>query len=149
MSRLTLPFADGEYQFHLGLAQINEVQKACNAGIGEIFARLCRGRFFKLTPSGEVAIGDPMQAEYRIEDLVNVIRQGLIGGGQGKVDGQSVVVDAQRAKELIDNYVLGEDAPLKDSWALAAAILQARIEGYDVPEAPAAKPKKKARVTAG
>lgn len=131
---ISLPFADGVYDFRLGLAQLNEIQDRCDAGIGQVFARLVKGRFFKLTPAGEIAIGDPLQAEYRAEDIVATIRQGLIGGGKGVVDGQEVRVDAERANKLIERYVLGEGCPLKDAWALAAAILTVAIEGYDPPE---------------
>jgi hypothetical protein len=140
---ITLPFADGVYTFRLGLAQINEVQNRAGDGIGAVFARMLKGRVFKMTPAGEMAFGDPLQAEYRIEDIIAVIRQGLMGGGKGKIDGQDVLVDTECANRLIQNYVLG-DMPLKDSWTLAAAILMALIEGYDPPEdvAPASKKKR-------
>jgi hypothetical protein len=147
---ISLPFGDGVYDFRLGLAQINEVQTRSNAGIGEVFARLIAGRYFKVTPAGEIAIGDPAQAQYRIEDIVGVIRQGLLGGGRGMVDGVEVKVDAARANTLIDNYVLGASCPIKDAWALAAAIMTVAVEGYEPPDAPAAKTvKKKAVKTVG
>lgn len=140
---IELPFADGKYLFRLGLAQINEIQTRCDTGIGAVFARLLKGRFFKRTPEGELAIGDPMQAEYRIEDVLAVIRQGLLGGGKGKVDGAEVVVDADRANQLINNYVLAEGHPISEAWALAAAILSVAIEGYEPAEGVADEPKKK------
>jgi hypothetical protein len=139
---ISLPFADGNYSFRLGLAQINEIQNRTGDGIGAVFARLLKGRYFQRTPNGEVAVGDPSQGEYRIEDILAVIRQGLLGGGKGVVDGQEVRVDAQRAEELVKNYVLAEGCPLRDSWALAAAILSVTIEGYEPPEpVPASKKK--------
>lgn len=140
---ITLPFGDGRYTFRLGLKQINEIQNRCDAGIGAIFARVVKGRFFTMGPEGGVAVGDPQQAEYRVEDLLAVIRQGLLGGAAGWVDGEEVRVDAARADQLIENYVLGDSAPLKDAWALAAAILSVTIEGYDPPEADVGASKKK------
>lgn len=131
---ISLPFADGEYTFRLGLAQINEIQNRTGDGIGAVFARLLKGRFYRAGPNGEVVIGDPTQAEYRVEDILVVIRQGLLGGGKAIVDGAEVKVDAARVNELMQSYVFPADGcPLKDAWALAAAILHPAIEGYDPP----------------
>jgi hypothetical protein len=132
---IDLAFADGIYTFDLGLAQINEIQSKCGAGIGAVYARVLKGRYF----IAELAIGNPAEAEYRIEDLIAVIKQGLIGGGRGVVDGQDVVVTAFRANELVENYVLAAGKPLKEAWTIAAAVLTARIEGYDPPKKDAAK----------
>lgn len=130
---LTIPFGDGEYTFRLGLAQIDEIQTRCNAGIGAVFARIAKGRFFRQTASGEIAIGDPLQAEYRVEDIISVVRHGLIGGGKGVVDGQEVKVDAARANQLINNYLLADGIPLEAGWTLAHAILAATIVGFEPP----------------
>lgn len=146
---IRLKFADGEYDFRLGLAQINEIQNRCGTGIGAVFARVLKGRFFQVTPEGQVAIGDPSQAEYRIEDLLATIRQGLIGGGKGVVDGAEVVVDAARANQLVENYVASGAQPLKDAWALAAAILSVAIEGYDPPGEQAKKKGRTEQMKAG
>lgn len=144
---LTIGFADGEYRFHLGLRQINEIQTRCDAGIGAVFARVSKGRFFRKTAIGEVAIGNPELAEYRIEDLTSIIRQGLIGGGKGTVEGVEIKVDDRRADQLIQNYVLAEGYPLEDSWTLAHAILAAKIVGYDSGETVVSDDKKKAETT--
>lgn len=140
---ITLTFGDGEYDFALPLVQIKELQNRCGDGIGEIYARILKGRLFQITPQGQVAIGDPLQSAYRIEDVVNTIRQGLLGGARGIVDGEEVRVDAVRANQLIESYVLAPGCPLKDAWALAAAILAARIEGYEPAEKTAPAPDKK------
>jgi hypothetical protein len=140
---IDLAFADGTYTFDLGLAQINEIQSKCGAGIGAVYARVCKGRYFV----SDMAIGNPAEADYRIEDLVAVIKQGLIGGAKGVVDGQEVPVTAFRANQLVENYVLAAGQPLKDAWTIAAAVLTARIEGYDPPktdEKPKPESKKKA-----
>jgi hypothetical protein len=126
---IDLAFADGTYSFNLGLAQINEIQSKCGAGIGAIYARVCKGRYLMES----VTFGNPLESEYRIDDLIETIRQGLIGGGKGMVDDKEVIVTAFRANELVANYVLAPGNPLKDAWTLAAAILTARIEGYTPP----------------
>jgi hypothetical protein len=139
-TRIDLAFADGVYTFDLGLSQINEIQNKCGAGIGAIYARVLKGRYIL----GEIAFGNPEEGEYRLEDLINVIRQGLIGGGKAVVDGEEMTITAHRANQLVEAYVLGSGQPLRDSWTIAAAILTARIEGYTPPEgAPKPKPDKK------
>lgn len=126
---LDLHFADGEYLFDLKLPQLAELQQKRGA-IFALYGRVLKGRHL----FGEVAIADTASGESFAEDLFETIRLGLIGGGSGAVDGQKVEVDAIRAKHLVERYC--HPAPLKESWSVAAAILAARIEGYE--------PKKKA-----
>lgn len=137
-THVDLKFADGEYRFALGLAQIHELQTKCSAGIGAIYARVLQGR----VPDEDM--GHPLYAAYHVGDLVETIRQGLIGGGEGQVDGQTVKVTATRANELVERYGPGaEGVPLSEMWKLAAAILYAKIEGYE-PAVAEANDKKKA-----
>lgn len=125
-TEIRLAFADGEYRFALGLNQIHEIQSKCKAGIGAIYARVLQGRL-----PDQPEIGHPLYAAYQVEDLQETIRQGLIGGGEGLVDGQIVKVTATRANELVERYGPGaEGVPLSEMWQLAAAILFAKIEGY-------------------
>lgn len=121
-----LEFADGQYRCHLGLAQINLLQEKCGVGIGGLYARVFRGRYLL----GEEAIGLAADSEFRSEDLIEVIRQGLIGGGKGEVDGQPVEVSPLAANRLIAGYVYPA-RPLSEAWSLAAAILSACIDGYE------------------
>lgn len=125
---VTLPFADGEYQCFLGPAQISEIEKKCDAGIGRIYGRTLAGRYGL---AEDEAL--PENADYRFSELVEVVRQALIGGAQGNVDGVAVKVDDVRANSLIRNYILsGPDRQtLRKTWAFAAHILSALIEGYD------------------
>lgn len=135
-THIDLAFADGTYTFVLGLAQIHELQTKCKAGIGALYARVLQGRVAE-----DVSVGHPAYAAYHIEDLVETVRQGLIGGGAGTVDGKEVKVGALRANELIERYLL--PMPLAEQWNLAAAILFAKIEGYE-PAPVAGEDKKKA-----
>src|SRR5690606_4877922 len=70
-----------------------------------------------------------MYGGFGIHDVVEVIRQGLIGGCKGIVSGIDVEVSPLRASSLIDNYVDGE--PLGDSHVTAKAIIAALYVGYD------------------
>ncbi len=142
-THLVSEFADGKYRFALGLEQIEEIQTRCKAGIGEVYARVLQGRV-----AGDMEVGHPAYAMYRHEDLLETIRQGLIGGGEGMVDGQEVKVTALRANELVDRYLLGDAAmPLTDQWKLAAAILFAKVEGYTPPDGEVDKKKETVTTT--
>lgn len=103
-----LEFADGEYLFKLKLPQLAELQEKCSAGIGTIYMR--------------VTLGD-----YRVEDLVETIRLGLIGGGRGVVSEQEITVNDIKAKGLVKTYC---DRPLDELHKLAAAVLGACVVGY-------------------
>lgn len=130
MSKVTvvdLPFADGIYTFRLGLAQINELQEKCGAGLGAIFARVIRGRYAADDEGG--TFGSIEEGAYHIGDLYHTIRLGLIGGGTGIVDEAQVTVSPLLARSLADRYVI--DRPKQESWGLAAAVLMACIEGYE------------------
>ncbi len=129
---LDLKFADGAYTFKLGLAQIVEIEQKCGAGIGAIYARTLKGRYG--FDEGDIY---PELAEYRFPELIEVIRQGLIGGASGEVDGSPVSVSSVRAGDLIDRYVLNisdQRLRLTQVWMLAYAILAALIEGYTPPK---------------
>lgn len=137
---IDLPFGDGEYHFALPLAQIDELQRKTECGIGALFARVIRGA--NRIGDGEIILA-PGQAEFYALDLIETVRQGLIGGGHGIVDGKDVKVTPILAKRLIDGYLLNQ--PLTAAWEMATAILGACIVGYDPPgeagpgESPAAE----------
>jgi hypothetical protein len=125
---LELEFADGEYSFDLKLPQLAELQEKRGCGVFAIYSRVLRGRVVV----GDMLLADTSAGESYAEDLFEVIRLGLIGGGGGIVDGETVKVDPGRARKLVERYC--HPAPLKDSWAIAAAVLGARIEGYSPPK---------------
>jgi len=124
---LELEFAGGDYSFDLRLPQMQELEEKCGRGIFAVYADILQGRYVY----EGVTIGATNEAVARIADIRQVIRLGLIGGGSGFVDGERVVVDANMARRLVERHVDG--APLRDSWAVAAAVLGARIEGYTPP----------------
>lgn len=138
---LVLKFADGDYLFALKLPQLLELQRVCEAGIFVIYGRVLRGRY--VLQDSEVAFGVPHECEAFVNDVYETIRLGLIGGGQGLVNGEEVPINALRARQLVETYC--HPAPLKECWDIAAAVLSAKIEGYEgqkkSPE-PGAKPPK-------
>lgn len=151
-NRITLAFADGEYEFALPLPRIDELQRKTGVGIGALFARVMKGcMLVKNENGGEDILFAPATAEFYAIDLIESVRQGLIGGGKGLVNGEEIAVTPAIADRLITNYVL--DRPLQDSWSLAGAILGACIMGYQpLKKAEPAKeraPRKPAKKKAG
>ena len=109
---IILPFADGEYLFRLPIKRIVEIEAKAGP-IDGVKHRLLHGGF-------------------SIHDVVETIRQGLIGGGKGIVDGVDVAVSDLKANSLIQGYV--DDKPLAESHILARAIVTALYIGYEHPE---------------
>ena len=96
-----LTFLDGEeYEFRYGWGQIIKLQEARDCGPFLIYQRL-------------------FDQSWRVEDIREVIRFGLIGGG----------MDPVRAKRLILEFV-ETDAPLA-SLPLAQRVLTAALVGSD------------------
>lgn len=124
---IDLEFANGEYRFQLNLPQIDEIQRATGAGILEVYARILAGGF---EANGEILL-NPGSGRAKAEDLIETIRQGLIGGGYGTVNGQRVEVAPHDAERLIKNYVLHR--PIMEWWELAFAIMGACVQGYEPP----------------
>jgi hypothetical protein len=137
---LTVPFADGLYRFLLTPKEMEELQLLCGSldrsgnrqpvGIFAIYGRLSRGRL--VMENGDIdwnnlSMMDAIQGEALVADCAQVIRLGLIGGDKAVVDGQEQRVPPARARQLVDQYVLGR--PIEEAWTLAFAILGARIGG--------------------
>lgn len=139
-TEITLAFADGEYRFRLGLAQIAAIEDKCGP-IGEAFARLMKGRYLV---NGQ-PLGSTAEAGFKLADVLETVRQGLIGGGSGLVHGQTVNVDPVRASSLVEFYVASR--PLMEGWSLAVAIMTALMEGFTPPKPQPAPAGKKATAT--
>lgn len=127
MNTIELEFADGVYTFALPLERIDELQRKTGAGIGKLFARVIKGAN---RISDDIVLA-PASAEFYALDLIETVRQGLIGGGRGMVDGAEVKVSPAIAQRLVANYLLNQ--PLSAAWELAVSILGAVIVGYDPP----------------
>lgn len=128
---IVLEWGDGEYEFRLPIGQLAELQTKCGAGVGKIFARLHAGRYVER--STQDVILNPLQAEYHFEDVVEVIRLGLIGGKRGVVNGQPVDVTPAKAQQLVRDYV--HTRPLLENWKIASAVLSAFLIGFIDPDA--------------
>lgn len=131
-STVELDFADGLYTFALPLPQINELQTKCGIGIGGLFARVYKGITTIDEGDQKKVVYLPQFAEFHLADILETIRQGLIGGGKGVVDGEEITVTAAVANRLIENYVASK--PLNPNWAVAASVLGGCVVGFDPPK---------------
>lgn len=112
-THLTLDWADGSYDFCLTWSGCAEIERKSNAGIQAVYERV-------------------MLAGSYSADVTEIIRQALLGGKSGLVDGQPVEVKPATANALIARYVTGEDAPpFADSWNVAKAILHTFMVGHE------------------
>lgn len=116
MSRNALieaPFGDGMHRFRLALGQLEELQEKTDCGPEELYHRIALGT-------------------WKVQDLIQTIRLGLMGGG----------MDAMTSLALVSRYVdsgsLVSVKPLVQS-ILGAALLGAPDEDEHVGEDPAEK----------
>jgi len=111
---IDLEFADGTYTFRLAWGGLEKVQEACDAGPFVVFERLSTG-------------------QWKTNDIREVIRHGLLGGGN----------DVATVRRLIRDYV--EERPAAENVPMAIAILAAAIIG--APEEDSAKKSEAANET--
>lgn len=106
-ARVELDWADGTYSFRLAWGELARLQEACDAGPLVILDRLTNGT-------------------WRVEDISNVLRLGLIGGG----------MEPSAALKKIRAYV--EDRPPVENALFAQAVLAVACHG--APEEPLGNP---------
>lgn len=107
MQPIELHWPGGQHEFALPLGQLRALQDACNAGPEEIFNRIRLGT-------------------WRVDDLMGIIRFGLIGGGMDRNEAARLVsnmFDAHGAVEfklvslgILQHALFGpdDDTPGKD-----------------------------------
>lgn len=102
-ARIELDFGDGTYSFRLGWGELATLQEECDAGPYMILHRL-------------------HSHQWRVQDIANVIRLGLVGGGMPPGD----------ALKKIRQYV--ERRPPLENHPIAIAVISAGLLG--APEEP-------------
>lgn len=134
-TRVTLPFADGVYEFWLPMPRVIAAERemgrrdASNVkqprSIFAVFFDI--GAYVGALGDAEVLTG-PMPA--LLTDAHAIIRNALIGGDSGMVGGEKVSVPDSLAIELIQTYCYPARPALLD-LALARRILDAAIHGIE------------------
>lgn len=100
LAKVDLIWGDSTYPFRLRVVQLVELQEKCDAGPGFILERLATNR-------------------WKLEDVRETIRLGLIGGG----------LKPAQALKLVNRYV--DDQPLQDNVNTAYAIVAAVLVGVE------------------
>lgn len=85
-ARVELDWADGTYSFRLAWAQLAELQDKCNAGPYVILTRL-------------------EDNTWRVEDISNTLRLGLIGGGMAPADALKMARTYIEARPPMENLI--------------------------------------------
>ncbi len=94
-------FGTGERAFTLTDPMVIELERLTETGIGALFGRMTR-------------------SDFRLFDLIEVIRLGLIGGG----------TSPEEAARLVATYA--KDRPIGETLPLALDVLDARWSGAEV-----------------
>jgi hypothetical protein len=97
---ITFTWGDGEHRFRLGIGELRELQEKVDAGPSWLYARIEAGM-------------------WRVDDLREPIRLGLIGGG----------MKPELAARLVRTYVEGR--PLYESVVPAMKVLAAAVAGAE------------------
>ena len=98
LGQITLEWADGDYTFALKIKQLIELQELCDAGPPYILTRLQSGT-------------------WRVNDVRETIRIGLIGGGMA----------SHEALKMVKRHV--DDEPLAYNALVAQAVISAALFG--------------------
>ena len=110
LNLVDLDFGNGRYTFRLNLPQIRAIEAEAKCGLGEVAINLFEGR-------------------WKFDVVIEIIRQGLIGGNAGIVNGIGLEVPPYKANELIAAYVI--DQPINQAVTLAQAVMSAALVGYE------------------
>lgn len=131
-NHIWLNFGDGVYLAHLKNKRIDAVETVTGAALGDIYARSLTGMYRDV--DGDWIV-QPLEAKWSNKELVEVVRQGFIGGAKSIIDGVEKPVNDFQVNGLIASYL--DERPRVELWKLASAILYATMEGYEPGEAEA------------
>ncbi|MGB0855029.1 MAG: gene transfer agent family protein [Pikeienuella sp.] len=100
MQSTRISWVGGEHEFALPIGNLRALQTSCDAGPQEVYNRITLGT-------------------WRVDDLFETVRQGLIGGGMTVSDAGPLVTR------------LFETHPLKEFEPVASAVLLVSLVGDD------------------
>lgn len=122
------PFGTEEQAFRLRVGEWRDVEKACDAGLGEIAARIAP--LAALVQAGAGGHGGLMAAvaagalgRARLEDVRAPLLHGLIGGGRASTEAGALV------RLVFDEAIAAGKGPIVEYAPLALAIIMQAIVG--------------------
>ena len=142
-----LDFAGGRFRFWLPLPQIFAIERGPLAHKHDGYPRSIFAMYDAISGGLGVSEDGPVYmggATALVGDIRNIILQGLIGGGGGSIDGDSIAVTPQIASELVSQYVYPADG-LSQAMHLSWLILNAAINGISLKKKPATPAARKPR----
>lgn len=130
-----VPAFDGIYRLWFSVPLTHELERKLghtdregiqrSLGIFAIYGSIAKGRY---ELEGK-PIGFAVEATASIDACRETVRLGLIGGGNALVSGEQVKVTPERAKHLVETYLV--PGPIEDSWNLAYLMLSTAIHGRE------------------
>ncbi len=96
VGKITLEWGDSEYAFRLGHRELYQLQEKCDAGPRRIAARL-----MLYDP-----IKNPFGDDYRMDDVRETIRLGLMGGGKTQAEALTLVMRFVDSRPLEENRII-------------------------------------------
>lgn len=137
---LLRPFGKDEQSFVLYVPQWQAVEKACDCGLGQLAQRLAPLVHLLETglenqPGGLIgALAAGRFGEARLSDLVELLAQGLVGGGKSTTDAYALV------RAVLHESLERGRSPLLEFGYLGFQIASRAAIGF-IDEAPVGEPK--------
>lgn len=125
MQTFTLNWAGGEHEFALRLGELEALQESCGAGPGEVLGRLA------VSAANKTLVGT-----WRVADVFDTIKLGLIGGGMERQDAADLVRTALDRSGFIALIVTAAD--ILSSALMGPSSQSSEQEGEALPEKPEA-----------
>lgn len=117
---ITLEFGGEERVFRLALGQWRKVQEKCDAGPAELLARLAPMFAARRQQLNMAQImGNGLLGTWRVDDVREVILQGLLGGD----------TPGPKALELVKDWV--DERPIFESVEIAYQVVLASVFGVE------------------
>lgn len=127
---LTTDFADGTYRFWLPMSRVVAAEREMSR---EGYERSILALFYDIGEALGQSVGQSVLAgsmAARLSECQAVIRNALIGGDDGLVNGENIAVSDTMARSLVDTYCYPARPAMHDI-ALAWEILRVAIYGID------------------
>lgn len=118
-TRITQPFADGDYDFWLPMTRVVAAEREIDGSILALFYGLADS--LAKGVGGAIVLAGATDA--RLKSCHSIIRNALIGGGTGE----------QEARELVETYCYPARPAMHDV-ALTWEILNAAVYGIQIPD---------------
>lgn len=123
---LTTKFGDGTYRFWLPMPRVIAAEREISGSILALFYDIAEA--LGESVGGTIVLAGSTDA--RLKSCHAVIRNALVGGNEGQVDGEIIAVGDTLARELVETYCYPARPAMHDI-ALAWEILRAAVYGID------------------